>query len=349
MHSIDIQQLEELITGMKSGRIRPEHIKEFLKNPETVLFRNRWTQKLIGLVPKDAMPIFFRLVDGKPFYCARRGDGRWQLFFGDWRSDLLEREPLGYGVADGKVYYPLQVGDSYTLFHGDSKTILPGSITSLHYQNGKFWFMAQRGGVPYLVNGKKETKLRVSCFGQATMSDDGHFCYLAKEKHELILIQGDKAVPLPYKQIWCLMIVNGKPAYIARDEAKGDRVVWGKKEYPFFNRIDVVNGLDFEDDQPFYLAANDKRHRLVVHGDKILLNIEDRSISKVKLIGGKPAYLSYTVDETASSEPFANVCVYGDHQTNVYNSTFSLHAEGNEIVFGARHGRELYRVCRPLD
>lgn len=352
MHTIEILQFEELLSAMKTGKIRPEHIKEFLKNPDSVFFRNQWTQKFIGLVPRDARPNFVQLVEGKPFYCARR-NGKWQMVYGGWESELFESEPTGYGVAEGKVYYHLKIGDSYAVFHGDTQKFVsyePGSLASLYYQNGQFWFIARRDGAQYFVNGDKETKLRKPYDGRAAVSDGGQFCYITKTNNQLTLIQSKKEIRLPYKEAWCLKFADEKLAYIAQHSEKGYRVVWGKKEYPTFHSINVVNGLSFADGQPLYVANDEKGRSLIVHGDSILSSLEHQGIGSLQLVGGKPAYFHHTVEnaKTELSRP-VSICYWGALQTKAYDHAFSMHTEGRELVFGANIGREIYRVSRAID
>lgn len=160
-----------------------------------------------------------------------------------------------------------------------------------------------------------------------------------KEKRE-VSDEPNKSVAI--QNIRSLSIADGKPFYLVyRYRKRNDYqpfVVWGTHRAGPYDRVE---DLTFAGGKPLYRAERDWK-KFVVWGKEE--GESCHTITELSFVGGRPLYRAWRYGD------LGGVCavIWGREVIAVCKEIFSLHTEGDEIVFGARVERKIYRVSRRI-
>ena len=274
------------------------------------------------------------VVDGKPMYEARHV-GR-HVVHGQVEGKGYH-EIFGLTSAEGKPLYVAKDGGKSFVVHGDVEGRRYDYIFNLNFAQGRPVYEAVVGEEHFVVSGlhgeqKGTVYSRISEFSVA----DGQLLYVGSMSDtQCFIVHGKQELNVRGRVSRLSLAPDSVELYCLHD-LKGVRVVHGSIMGHAYTSID---SLGFADGHPLYHATNEDGVLCIVYGGGKTIKCEGyQRISDLSLVDGHPLFQAH--------HNLRHAVIYGDEVGKAYDDIFSLTVTPTEIFYGARKGRNLYRVSR---
>ncbi len=327
-----------------------------------------------------------KFLNGKPFFSIFQ-DGAWFVVFGEERwgpyfqaKELSVWDPPDRAVFGGRPLVVAKTEQRYWVVTWEGKDThlrflireyssdedgrpthqdcenLAGAEGAYVWQTilqGQRLAVTSEGDKFFLIRGK-EKQGPFDCLSPIVIPPTGNVLTLVPDGDRVLLVgesEGKQFVfwrmqkGRSYDLVSQVVLLAGKPHYLGYRDGHWF-VIWGEEERGPYDRIKWIGEAG---EKPFYRAWRGQ-DIFIVWGEKISDPIYWKwSGVDFRLADGSPVHrrrLEGGYSDTWWEEK--DVVVVGELESPEYDQVFSLHFEGDKLVFGAMRGQEFYRVTRQL-